>query len=242
MLRRGLNALRVSLRRDGLIGTLAKAPKLARFVQSRIASRRYYLDFHRTEDAEGFDRIHGTDTSSIVETFELNLSGPGAREAVRYEPAHVSDVERALKSLKIDHRDFTLIDLGSGKGRTLLVASRYPFKKLIGVELSAELHAVSQRNAETFRAKEKGIPPIELVCSDVQLYPLPEENTVFYLFNPFGAAILQKVIDNVCASLDKKPRKLGFVYVFPAHQEVIDKTGRFKRIHTDPRFIISANW
>ena len=42
--------------------------------------------------------------------------------------------------------DFTFIDLGSGKGRVLLMASDYPFKKIIGVEFMPELHRAAQEN------------------------------------------------------------------------------------------------
>src|SRR5690242_5062036 len=38
--------------------------------------------------------------------------------------------------------DFTFIDLGSGKGRTLLMASDYPFRAIIGVELLPALHQI----------------------------------------------------------------------------------------------------
>ncbi len=43
-------------------------------------------------------------------------------------------------------QDFTFIDLGSGKGRVLLMASEYPFQKIIGVEFMPELHRAAQKN------------------------------------------------------------------------------------------------
>ena len=46
-------------------------------------------------------------------------------------------------------RQFTFVDIGSGKGRTLLMASQFPFRKIVGVELIAELH---QRDQENLRA------------------------------------------------------------------------------------------
>src|SRR5689334_23652607 len=35
---------------------------------------------------------------------------------------------------------FTFVDIGSGKGRVLLMAAEYPFPHIIGVELLPELH------------------------------------------------------------------------------------------------------
>jgi SAM-dependent methyltransferase len=40
----------------------------------------------------------------------------------------------------------TFIDLGSGKGRALLIASEYAFGAIVGVELSPKLHAIAAAN------------------------------------------------------------------------------------------------
>jgi len=52
-------------------------------------------------------------------------------------------------------RDFTFIDLGSGKGRVLLMASDYPFKRIIGVEFMPELHRAAQENVREYTERTK---------------------------------------------------------------------------------------
>lgn len=41
------------------------------------------------------------------------------------------------------------LDLGSGKGRMVLSAARFPFRRIIGVELSNDLTAIARRNVAT---------------------------------------------------------------------------------------------
>ena len=68
-------------------------------------------------------------------------------------------MDALAQETNLDFRAFTFIDLGSGKGRTLLMASDYPFRRIMGVELlpslneiaAAEPVAVSQRVAKVFR-------------------------------------------------------------------------------------------
>ena len=48
--------------------------------------------------------------------------------------------------MNIEHDRFTFVDFGAGKGRVLMMACEYPFKQVIGVELSRKLHATASRN------------------------------------------------------------------------------------------------
>ena len=52
-----------------------------------------------------------------------------------------------------DFRDFIFIDLGSGKGRALLMASDYPFRRIVGVELLPQLHRAAQDNLTKYRSE-----------------------------------------------------------------------------------------
>lgn len=241
MLLRALHALRVTVDRHGLAGTARRVPKFVRFLSDRVAQRAYYRAYWAREHAEGFDAQLGTDTSGMVEAFELDLGGPNARHAVRYEPAHVSDVFRALAALPGDPGDFSLVDLGCGKGRALLVAASLGFKKAIGVELSGTLLDVARRNVERFKAAGyRG--DFELQRGDAATFEPPDGDVVYYLFNPFGAAVLQVVVDRLVESLRLRPRRAAIAYVFPAHRDVIERSGAWRPAHQDPRFTVFTNW
>lgn len=49
----------------------------------------------------------------------------------------------------------------------------------------------------------------------------------FYLFNPFGRVVFEKVINNICESLNRCPRKIWIIYILPKSHDIIEKTGRF---------------
>ena len=51
-----------------------------------------------------------------------------------------------LDSLAIDASRFTFVDLGCGKGKPLMVAASYGFRRLVGVDISAECIAIARRN------------------------------------------------------------------------------------------------
>lgn len=240
-LKRAGHALQASIRRDGYTGTLRKIPKLARFLATRLSSNDYYRRYRQLEAEDGFDAKYGTDTSALVETFELGLAGPNRAFAVRYEPALVRDVRRALDALPIRHADFTFVDIGSGKGRTLMLAAAYGYKKLVGVELSRDLLSTARQNLERF--VENGGPraDFELLHADAAAFEPPPGDLVYYLFNPFGAPVLTVVIENLVRSLAASPRKAWIIYVCPNHAEVVERTGAFERRHEDERFLVFSN-
>jgi hypothetical protein len=102
---------------------------------------------HRAERTEGFDGRFGTDTATVV--YPWNLPSIGRKhtpEIHLYEPTPAWLIREILKSIPLQPNTFAFVDIGSGKGRALLVASELPFAKIVGVELSYELHLIAQEN------------------------------------------------------------------------------------------------
>jgi predicted rRNA methylase YqxC with S4 and FtsJ domains len=87
-----------------------------------------------------FDRRHGTETSEIVEFPDHLVSGDNQQYGNSYVPTPPKTFHRIMRSLDIGFRNFTFIDFGSGKGRVVMLALEYGFKKVVGVEYSVTLH------------------------------------------------------------------------------------------------------
>lgn len=85
------------------------------------------------------DRPARIETARIVSMEELGLAGPAR---VRYEPSGWLDLRRAMRPGEVRGAD-VFLDLGSGKGRVVLAAARFRFRRVIGNELSEELSAVA---------------------------------------------------------------------------------------------------
>jgi hypothetical protein len=98
---------------------------------------------HHTEQAEGFDARFGTDTAAVVYPWDLPSIGNGdAPEIHAYEAAPAWLIRETLGSIPLQPHMFAFVDMGSGKGRALLLASELPFVKIVGIELARELHGI----------------------------------------------------------------------------------------------------
>lgn len=139
-----------------------------------------------------------------------------------YEPSGWLTMRRINRIVNITARD-TLVDFGSGKGRLLYLAAHYPFKKIIGVEVSEYLHGIAQRNLN--RRNRFACSQIELVHADAGDYCLPGDATIAYFFNPFSGALFERVIQNIHDSLISNPRVLWVIYKKPVMRSCLDNCG-----------------
>lgn len=139
----------------------------------------------------------------------------GSGAGFDYLPARARNVKRALRELPIqDHSRFTFIDLGSGKGPILFLAADFPYRKIQGVELARELHLQAQANIRHFRGSRQ-CPEIESIYMDARDFEFPEDNLVVYFFNPFPPPTMQHVLGNLKPSLDRQPRDVFLISMFP---------------------------
>ena len=191
----------------------------------------------RLEEDLSFDRLNGTDTDGLIQLHELKVSEEDCKLGNRYEPAHPWVVRDFFKHMPVRFDEYVFIDLGSGKGRALLLASHYPFQQIIGVELAEELHAVAVRNIEVYRAQGIRCRAVCSLCMGADSFVFPPQKLIISLFNSFQAEVLEKVVGNLTTSLAKRPREVYFVYVNPLFKHVIESTGIFKLIRKHSRYI-----
>jgi SAM-dependent methyltransferase len=195
-----------TIRSRGLLGALrgytAGAVELLRdLTPTRRKSRYGDIDY---------DFEHSVDTTwanvSLRTRFRELLSGG------QYQPSEPALFHQILNSMPVAVEGFTFIDLGSGKGRTLLMASEYPFRRIIGVELLAELNQVAQQNIARYRSERQKCFTVESHAGDVRSFEFPREAFVLYLFNPFPEYVLREVLANLHRSLTAFPREVYVIY------------------------------
>ena len=90
------------------------------------------------------DWYYGVETENIVELSELRLS---SNIGARYESSPYLHISKILRSLKIGKKD-VFVDMGCGKGRIMLIAGKYPLKRIIGVDISDELNSICSSNVQ----------------------------------------------------------------------------------------------
>jgi SAM-dependent methyltransferase len=126
--------------------------------------------------------------------------------------------------------DFTFVDLGAGMGRALLLASEYPFRAAIGVELNPTLARIGRRNMALWRAAGRARTSMRMVCRDAAEFELPQGPCVVFLFNPFGATIMRKLLKLWSRSFARRERQLDILYVNNEHDVAIRQQPGFERL------------
>lgn len=172
-----------------------------------------------------FDARFGVETAGIIELAQLRIESRHRQHGVEYEQTKPAAFDTLMKPLQIRFEDFTFVDFGSGKGRALLLASDYPFRRIIGVEFAVELHEAAQLNIARYRSATQRCHAIEVFCQDAAEFVLPPEPTVFYFYNPFDATVMKQVLANIRASLAVHPRPVFLLYCNHLHRDLVAQFG-----------------
>jgi hypothetical protein len=188
-----------------------------------------------------FDQLHGTDTSGLIPASAI-ARGTTVKpaELTAYYGIAPSILQTLLDlwlqrlhfSAPIEHTVF--MDVGSGKGRAALLASRFPFLRVEGIELNRDLAQIAQANAEIWQQSPHTaqLAPIALHHADALRHPLPAEPTLAFLFHPFELPILRRFLRRIQTSLLRNPRPFDLVYVNAEHGSLLDCHPAFQRIWT----------
>ena len=227
-----LHKLRRALQRHGIIDTLGLAVEhiLRRISRLRPSVR---ADIREGEQrAAAFDEQFGVDTAGRIHQTELNINNPNWLHAVPYGGSDPKSFREAIAALPIDYRRFVFIDFGSGKGRAIMLATEFPFKRIVGVEFSEELDRIAQDNIGRYHSDIAKCKDVESICMDALDYPLPDECLVCYFCNPFGATIMAHVLSNIRKSFLQNPREIFIVYYNPREGHIFDESDCFKRAKT----------
>ncbi len=116
-------------------------------------------------------------------------------------------------------------DYGCGKGRVTCFASNFPFKKVVGLEVSDEYVRIAKKNAETVKHAKA---PIEIIHTDAIDHDC-SDITIFYFFNPFGEKTTKAILDNIHQSLMRRPRKVTVILYNPIRSELFQQCLWLKR-------------
>jgi hypothetical protein len=189
----------------------------------------------RYGDAD-YDWDHRVNTTSAAVGWRDRLLGVFHSPYQPTEPALFHEMMDALQRqmqtdlTQVDLHDFVFIDLGSGKGRTLLMASDYPFRRIVGVELLPALHQIALENLRQYRGEAQKCFALEAICADACAFVFRAEPAVLYLFNPFPEAGLRRALANLEESLRAHPRAVYVLYHNPLLEHVLAESVALRKI------------
>lgn len=165
-----------------------------------------------------FDIAYGVDTGGLVwgESLGEPVDGSAAYWATGYYGISPSAFTAALERLRLDWTRFSFLDAGCGKGRALLLALRFPFRRVVGVELSPSLASVAQQNLKHFTAdwRQEQVPA-EAHPGDATTFALPSGPLVIFLYHPFAAPVMKRFLSHVQAAVQSEAREVYLLYANP---------------------------
>jgi len=204
--------------------------------RARFQLRRGYLAARLAINSL-IERCMGIETSGYVDLQRLGIDAAGRK---RYEPSKWLDLRRILRESDV-HPDDVFLDVGSGKGRVVMQAARYGFRRVEGVELSSELNAIASANVEARRHSLR-CRDVKFVTADIAEYEIPDDVTVVYHYNSIGGTVFEALLDHLIESLDRRPRTLRFIYNTALEEETLLQTGQFRLVRTAPGLRPGRAW
>lgn len=184
-----------------------------------------------------FDLEFGVRTSGLVAGRHLK----SGHRADRHNTAYFGVAPSVFREMIVRWRrskpaapmdDYSFVDLGAGMGRALLLASEFPFRTVIGVELNPTLARIGRRNLALWRAAGRGRAPMRMVCCDAAEFEPPAGPCVVFLFNPFGAPVLKRLLTAWSRSFADRLGQLDILYVNNEQEQVLVRQAGFARLYS----------
>lgn len=185
------------------------------------------------------DRRYGLRTGEIHHDLAvMGASGEHLADANTYEAIQIPVFRAMMRAAAIDPREYLFVDFGCGKGRALILAAEHGFREVVGVEFAPLLYRLARLNVDAYRRSRPEAPPMAAHFGDAATYPLPREDAVLFLYNPFGERVMGKVAANIAASLRAAPRRVVVAYRNPVHCEALDALPGLRAVARNRSFAI----
>ncbi len=177
-----------------------------------IKARRYVLFIfeYLREKARGLDFTLPAASDEVINSDVYN----------GYCKTPEKHMEKILDSLDVDYTRCGFIDIGCGKGAVLRVARKFPFQKIAGIDIDADLIKIARRNMQILK-----YPEIQCIAGNALEFRQYGDFDVFFFFNPFSREILEQVVAAILESQEKRPRKIWVIYHHPLYFQVMENAG-----------------
>lgn len=224
--------LRWSLAQRGVGGTLRFALKRTRLQPNPADEAKPLLHpFHP------FDAQYGVDTSGLIGGGDLRSGHRNDVFNTAYYGMAPSRFQRVMQHWIADQshaalETYTFVDLGCGKGRAVMLASEFGFREVVGVELHAALAKIAENNLAVWTAAGRAVCPVRIVCQDATEFVFPDGASLVYLFNPFAAPVMTRLIERIETDYAQRPGLLDLIYFNPEAGHLLEAHGGFKLLWT----------
>jgi D-alanine-D-alanine ligase len=186
-----------------------------------------------------FDLAFGVKTSGLVSGRHLESGHAHDRHNTAYygvAPSIFRELCDAWRKTppRFPIGDYSFVDLGAGMGRAMLLASEMPFREVAGVELNPKLARLAKRNLDLWKKSGRGISPARVFTLDATEFRFPGSPCLVFLFNPFSATVLRRLLRGIERQFRDRPFQLDLIYVNHEAGDVLARHAGFASIfHCD---------
>jgi SAM-dependent methyltransferase len=184
-----------------------------------------------------FDLEFGVRTSGLIAGKNLKCGNKADRHNTAYfgvAPSVFHEMialwRRSKPAGAID--EFTFVDVGAGMGRALLLASEFPYLSVIGVELNPTLARMARKNVALWKGAGMACAPIRVACMDAVEFKLPVGPCVAFMFNPFGAPLMRRILKAWTKDLAGREGQFDILYVNNEQELVLRRQPGLVRLFT----------
>ena len=183
-----------------------------------------------------FDVKNGVRTSGLIAGRHLKSGHRHDRHVTAYygvAPSVFQSLVRRWRrsGLAVPVEAFTFVDMGAGMGRAVLMSAEMSFREVVGVELNPTLARIARRNLTAWRAAGRAKTRMRMVCGDATEFKLPGGPCLIFLFNPFGATVMRRLLARIAESFAGRPGQLDLLYVNHEQDGVLERQTGFVRLY-----------
>jgi SAM-dependent methyltransferase len=184
-----------------------------------------------------FDARYGVDTGGLIGGGELRSGHRNDVFNTAYYGMAPSRFQWVMEYWIADRshaalEDYSFVDLGCGKGRAVMMASAFGFREVVGVELHAALAEIAEANVGGWTAAGRAVCPVRIVCGDATEFVFPDGPCLLYLFNPFAAPVMERLVERIEADFRGRPGMLDLIYFNPEAGHLLEAHGGFELLWT----------
>lgn len=207
------------VRRDGVCLS-------SRYYVSALKECIHYLAYDRR-----WDRYETKSTGGAVDVRESDVVGSvQTQEFRRYHAFPRLSLIWSIDALGVNPAGYTFIDYGSGRGRMLLTAARFPFARVIGIEFSRSLHEEAQQNIAAYPLERLACRNLASSHMNAVNFRPPPGGFIAFFFNPFPLEIVERVASQLEVAAHDSERPSFVIFANTKRFHLFKDRAAFRRL------------
>lgn len=186
-------------------------------IKASIIRHNKYKEIHN------FEKKYGVDFGGLIKNGRK--LGIKKGEGNGYEPCY--DMTHLLSKLNITEED-SFLDIGCGKGWAMYKFSQFPFSKIVGIELNEELINIAKQNLSKLKPEDKRFVFLHQNALDFNDY---DDFNYIFMYNTFPLEVFTNFYNKLKQSIERKNRKVYFIYHNPQCRSILDNDTLFKKVY-----------